>query len=196
MSLTKNTQELHAKINKRNVAILIANALREIHPNENAAVKRISRKTGIEIRTIEGWFQSRNMPNTKHLLLLMQHYSEVREAVSRFVYPESETPQNISTQNDSRSDGFSAQNFDPFHIYRVIFDPINSIADSRKISDLNLRQLWFVSELHNSLNPNPESIRARWSVSKETAKRDIAKLRQLKLIRFVGAKRNGRYELV
>jgi len=126
----------------------------------------------------------------------MRHYSEVREAVSRFVGLDNEMQQDISIQNDAQSDDFSVQNFDPFHIYRVIFDPINSIADSRKIADLNLRQLWFVSELQKNSNPNLESIQFRWSVSKETAKRDIAKLRKLKLIRFVGAKRNGRYELV
>jgi len=196
MSLTKNTQEFPNTITERNIIILISNVLRNIHPNESAAVKRISRKTGIEIRTIESWFQSRNMPNAKNLLLLMQHYAEVREAVSRFVCLDNKVPQDISIQNDAQPDGSSDQNFDPFNIYRVIFDPINSIADSRKISDLNLRQLWFVSELQLSSNPNSESIQARWSVSKETAKRDIAKLRQLKLIRFVGAKRNGRYELV
>lgn len=196
MSLTKNTHELHAKITKRNIAILIANALRTIHPNENAAVKRISRKTGVEIRTIEKWLQTTNIPNTKHLLLLMRHYSEVREAVGWFVCSNDEIQQCISAQNDAHSDGFSVQNFDPFHIYRVIFDPINPIADSRKISDLNLRQLCFVYEIHNGSNPNSESIQGRWSVSKETAKRDIAKLKRLKLIRFVGARRNGQYELV
>ena len=196
MSLTKNTQEFPNKITERNIAILIANALRAIHPNENAAVKRISRKTRIEIRTIEKWFQATNIPNTKHLLLLMRHYPEVREAISRFVCTDGMRQQMIDPQNDNRTDEFSVQNFDPFHIYRVIFDPINSIADLRKISDLNLRQLWFVSELQQSSNPNSESIQARWSVSRETAKRDISKLRKLKLIHFVGAKRNGRYELV
>ena len=196
MSLTKNTQELHAKITKRNIVILIANALREIHPNENAAVKRISRRTGIEIRTIESWFQSRNTPNIKNLLLLMRHYPEIRETVINITDSSIDRQTSFNDELPENIGEPTGGSFDPFHIYRVIFDPINSIADTRKISDLNLRQLWFVNEMHNGSNPNSESIQARWSVSRETAKRDIAKLRKLKLIRFVGAKRNGQYQLV
>ncbi|MDG1286182.1 MAG: hypothetical protein P8P30_01305 [Rickettsiales bacterium] len=195
MSLTKNTQLLHAEITERNIATLIANALRSIHPDESSAVKRISRKTGIEMRTIEKWFQARNIPNTKHLLLLMHHYAEVRNAIDKFASLGSEEQQNVSTKTDTRFDEQSSRNFDPFEVYRVIYDPINHVVDSRNLSDITIRQLWFLNELRVSSNPHSGFIQTRWSVSKETAKRDIAKLRKLKLVRFVGAKRNGRYEL-
>jgi hypothetical protein len=196
MSLTKNTQEFPNKITERNIIILISNVLRNVHSNESAAVKRISRKTGIEIRTIESWFQARNTPNAKNLLLLMRHYPEMREAVMKITRNSIDEHITFDNKSAKKVGKQTGNNFDPFQVYRVIFDPINSVADSRKISDLNLRQLWFLNEIHNGSNPNSESIQARWPVSKEIAKRDIAKLRRLKLICFVGAKKNGRYELV
>ncbi len=63
-------------------------------------------------------------------------------------------------------------------------------------ANLNERQRWFLDRLRSGIRATARSIRAHAGVTLKTARRDIAHLKGLGLICFVGAKKKGYYTLV
>jgi predicted DNA-binding ribbon-helix-helix protein len=61
---------------------------------------------------------------------------------------------------------------------------------------LNQRQLWFLGAILDGERLRAEDIARSWQVVHRTAKRDVAGLQEQKLIRYTGAKKTGRYEIV
>jgi predicted HTH transcriptional regulator len=59
--------------------------------------------------------------------------------------------------------------------------------------DLNHRQIWFLRQLNSGRSMRAEDLRRQHNVSEKTAKRDIAGLRQKKIIKYVGSHRKGQY---
>lgn len=92
---------------------------------------------------------------------------------------------------------------------RVVFpsrpqlSPDESVRDvtaiepvSEPVSEpVNERQRWFLDQLGQGVPVNAEGIVQRWGVSLATAKRDIAALRQRKVVEFSGAPKTGVYRL-
>ena len=77
----------------------------------------------------------------------------------------------------------------------VISDvPINII--DVPINFLNERQDWFLVLLRHINEGRAEHITAEFGVSLKTARRDIERLKETGKIRFVGAKKTGRYEVI
>lgn len=60
---------------------------------------------------------------------------------------------------------------------------------------LNDRQQWFLEQLSLGRSVKAADIEVQWGVAEKTAKRDIAALRKMKFIEFVGAPKTGRYQL-
>lgn len=73
---------------------------------------------------------------------------------------------------------------------------INVTIPSSLAGLLNHRQLWFLGRLQQGWLPNAENIESVWRVSLRTARRDIALLTDIGLIRFEGARKTGWYELM
>jgi Fic family protein len=78
-------------------------------------------------------------------------------------------------------------------IYSVSSVTINVTLPLTQASNLNQRQLWFLGRVQQGLTSKADDIEAAWGVTLRTAKRDIAGLIDLQLIRFSGARKNGRY---
>lgn len=72
--------------------------------------------------------------------------------------------------------------------------PINVI--DVPINFLNERQGWFLILLQHMNEGRSEHIAGEFGVSLKTARRDIEKLKEAGKIRFVGAKKTGRYEII
>ena len=64
-----------------------------------------------------------------------------------------------------------------------------------RASQLNQRQLWFLGMLQQGYVIKAEHVTATWNVSLRTAKYDIATMAETGLIRFVGTRRTGSYEI-
>jgi predicted HTH transcriptional regulator len=64
------------------------------------------------------------------------------------------------------------------------------------IKSFNERQRWFLILLRRKNKARAEDIVAHFDVSLKTAKRDIEGLKDVGKIRFVGARKTGRYEVV
>lgn len=76
-----------------------------------------------------------------------------------------------------------------------INEPINEIINELINEPVNERQRWFLTQMFQHIQVKAEDIMERWDVSRATAKRDIAQLRNLGLIEFSGALKTGGYRL-
>lgn len=61
---------------------------------------------------------------------------------------------------------------------------------------LNERQAWFLTRVENGDHCCAADLAAHWEVSEKTARRDIAALKQIGFIRFIGNRRGGWYVTV
>jgi len=84
---------------------------------------------------------------------------------------------------------------------RVLFRPhpdvpvnvlVNVPVNTEGLSE---RQQWFMEQLSAGRKVKAADIEEQWNVVEKTAKRDIAELRKLELIEFVGAAKTGSYRL-
>lgn len=77
----------------------------------------------------------------------------------------------------------------------TLYDPVNDPDVPVKTEGLSERQQWFMEQLGAGRKVKAADIEAQWNVVEKTAKRDIAELRKLELIEFVGAAKTGSYRL-
>jgi hypothetical protein len=56
-----------------------------------------------------------------------------------------------------------------------------------------LRQGWFLEALRAGRHVGATELAERWSICEKTARRDVARLKAMGLIEFVGSRRSGRY---
>ena len=84
-------------------------------------------------------------------------------------------------------------------------DPVPDVPDSVPDDDpdalaqqvrLNARESWFLARLKAGSDVRPRDIAEVFKVSLKTAKRDIAKLKEVGLVRYEGSARGGRYRVV
>ena len=78
-------------------------------------------------------------------------------------------------------------------VFSINFDAIKSPDVLDLVRQLGIRQVWFYSQLKKGRRYGVNDIVAFWEVGTATAKRDIADLVRLGLVRYVGSKRNGYY---
>ncbi len=80
-------------------------------------------------------------------------------------------------------------------IYTIKYDTINATINSEIAVKLNKRQLWFLSELQKGHKFRADDLSQKWKVGIATSRRDIAELINHKIIHFIGANKNGHYEI-
>lgn len=173
----------------------IAQALRREYGEFHSAVKVIGRMTGAHPRAIRNWYEDRNAPNFKHLVLLAQHTDIIIEAFLALagrhdiwkIYQAHYWGRNLPLPSPK-----------PAYIGEVYGDKsvtINVAIDFGAVGSLNQRQLWFIGQLQQKRRPKVEEIAQTWNVTLRTAKRDAATLVDRELIHFIGAKKTGFYAL-
>mgnify|MGYP000876431782 FL=1 len=169
---------------------LVSSALRGAYAGESSPVKKISQRTGIAPDSIKRWYTSKKAPSLEHFLILMRTYPAIFEMFLKasghgyliaYIRPLEE--ENVEDMDD------------PSVSEDVISDvPINVI--DVPINFLNERQGWFLILLQHMNEGRAEHIAGEFGVSLKTARRDIEKLKEAGKIRFVGAKKTGRYEII
>jgi len=189
MSFPKKNQVLPEKINDEILAGFVSEQLRKAHENDTSAIKRIAARTGVSTFTIAKWYQGKNAPKGIHLLRLAANYPSIFEAILQFIDPECFC---IEVSNNhrvykvcirTRYDGVYWDNF----VHLDLSLPMDVICK------LNVRQIWFLSELNSGKNISTLDLAAKWGKSHKSAARDISQLVQLELVLFVGSKKTGRY---
>ncbi len=171
------------------VAVLVARILRAEHSQTYAAVKQVARATGANTETAKKWYTGQHAPSAANLMVLMRTYPQLGEAIHKWTQPPA------SHQGPDRALSLSCGEA-PTSIYRDNSVTINLRVRAPNIGHLNLRQLWFMSELHQGTTLRASDIATMWTVTGRTAKRDIAQLTTLGLVSFQGARKTGVYRVV
>lgn len=198
MSYRKKDQVFPASITPyfdQEISAAIAQALHDNFSEINSAVKIIGRKTGAHPRAIRNWYEGRNAPNSKHLIILAHHIPAIAETILRLV-----GRQDIWNSHEMMIKCRSTHDVPPppestDRTYTDKFVSIN-VSISLAVADkLNQRQLWFLGKLQQGTKLKADDIAHTWKVNTRTAWRDTAMLVGLGLIQFVGARRTGSYEI-
>lgn len=177
------------------VAKMVAASLRAEHQNDPALVRKIHADTNIKLHTVEKWIYGVNSPKSGHLLKLASLYPEVLKAILETIGRGDvwelcvrEKIPNTMREQLIRKKPRNA-------VYRDKNVPINILIETETATKLNKRQLWFLSELQKNKKRCAQDIAGKWQVDVKTARRDIAGLVALGIIRFDGARKNGFYLL-
>lgn len=196
MSVSKNDQILTTFITDIELTNLIKKILRQEYKDQSSAVKRISNKTGIELRAIRDWYEGRKPPKSIHLLLLASHYNEI---FNQLIILTGNShllelyEQKISFQNLPSKISKSAESDE---IYSARYCTINVGVDFEKAKNLNKRQLWYLGLLQHGYRVKIADIMAFWKVSARTAKYDISILAKQGLVQFVGSRKTGHHKSI
>lgn len=175
---------------------LISQALRQEYEEVHSAVKVIGRQTGVNPRAIRNWYEGVNAPNCNHLVVLARHTPVIVEAFLGLVgyaglwelYQEKTLSQDNTMSR--RKTGHSNAKYNDNNV------TIQVTVDLDMASQLNQRQLWFLGRLQRGGAPNADAIATTWAVTLRTARRDVAALAGMNLVRFVGANKTGHYEMI
>jgi hypothetical protein len=182
-------------------ADVMADLLRKEHGDSHRAVKQLMRQTDASERTVKHWLAAQHGPDTVFFLRLIATSPVIRAFVlgvieSPVVGRQSFTPGRWAHDEamiDARS-ASAMQRVPPEN--DPINDPDRDPGNDPITDGLNERQRWFLDRVGKGFRSGARDISYRWEVSPKTARRDIAGLRLIGRLQFVGARRNGHYQLV
>ena len=180
---------------ERKMVRQIVEIFRQEHENARALPKHVSRKTGLPPDTIKKWKNGLHPPRLGHFLLLLKHYPDVLKFLVELVAYNTAAKVEKSILKSSAA-GIVPGDAAGAEVYRAKYCTINLSLPLRIASELNQRQLWFLSLLQQGERRKADYIAATWEVSQRMAKYDVEALVKQRLIRFKGAKKNGWYEAV
>lgn len=202
MSFSKVDQFFPIKpraISDAELARIVASALRQDYGDSPSAIKRIGKLTGANLRAIKNWYEARNAPSSGHLLLLARSSTTLLQFVLKQIGGEdlwdAFSLLNAGIKNEripQKREEESPEN----EVYSAEFCTIKVSIDPKVVWNLNQRQLWFLGILQQGGSPKAEDIVSTWKVSLRAARYDVGELAKAKLVRFVGSKKKGKYEVV
>jgi hypothetical protein len=196
MSFGKKSQDLLDKITDQVVIEMVSGALRQAHAKDASAIKRIGVNTGIKIHTIPKWYHARNAPKSSHLMILAATYPSI---LSKMLELMGQTQFRHNSNDYLASKKTSELRLHYRKSYTVEGDKfvhLNVSLPKYILCALNIRQLWFLTELQKGKKINAKTITDFWKISLRTAKRDIQELGAMGLTKFEGSPNNGFYVMV
>lgn len=179
----------------------IAELLKREHGGTHRAVKQVMRLTDASERTVKHWLAAQHGPDTVFFLRLLTNSAVIRAFVigliesSQAVGQDRQASDHRPIRRSSKTPDMPPPRQDRRQNDRIndpISDPINDPLNGA----LNERQRWLLDRVAAGYFCRADDISADWEVSLKTARRDIAGLCSSDRIRFVGARRNGRYRII
>ncbi|MDX2028568.1 MAG: DeoR family transcriptional regulator [Alphaproteobacteria bacterium] len=173
------------------LAKIVAMALRQDFGDTPSAVKRIGQLTNANLRAIKNWYQARNTPSSGHLLLLARSSPSILKFILMQIGGEDLwdafrllSSHALATAPEPEMPVYTDTSF------------TENVPINVPIKSFNERQRWFLILLKRKNKARAEDIAAHFEVALKTAKRDIEGLKDAGKIRFVGARKTGRYEFM
>lgn len=186
----------------KDYAELIADALRQEHGNTHRTVKTIMGWTGASERSVKNWLSGEFGPSGYFLMRLCVKSPAVRGLVTELlaepdiiIPPLGDASIEALSALSTRADSCPSECAVPETNRDTIRDIIRDIdVPNRHL--LNQRQAWFWTRVAAGDRCCAVDLAAHWEVSEKTARRDIAALKQIGFIRFIGNRRGGWYVTV
>ena len=180
MSFSKIDPEFHNNLN-----IEISTILKVKYDQKPSSLKTLARDLKMNPRVIKNWYEGTRMPSLENFLKLCQVIPELKNMFDRKCFIGSDIGEFKNAKNELE-----------FEVYTINFDSIKSHKQFAKLQNLNQRQIWFYSQIHEKKqNTKANDIVSKYAVSIATAHRDIKILTNLKLIKFIGSKKTGYYTI-
>lgn len=185
-------------VGRQAYAETIAQLLEREHGGTHRAVKHVMKLTEASERTVKHWLSGQHGPDTVFFLRLVVSSPVIRAFVIGLIESsqgagddrhgvDQKAARRPSKTSDTQPPRQDRRQNDRINDPKT--DPINDpITDA-----LNERQRWFLGRVAAGHRCRAADICSHWKVSAKTARRDIAALSAMGLIRFTGARRNGRY---
>lgn len=175
---------------------MIAAALRRDFGDQYSSIKQIARHTQASLSTIKKWYEGRNPPNCCNLIELARFSPSVFQVLMELI-GRNDLWRRYQSELAATElyDGQTANSSSPV-IYPEESFGITVNIDFAIGNKLNARQLWFLGLLQKGHRIRAEHIAVAWRVTTRSGESDISGLKKMGLVRYVGAKRNGGYEIV
>ncbi|GJL85310.1 MAG: hypothetical protein DHS20C02_10850 [Micavibrio sp.] len=170
--------------------------LRDLYRDFPSALKWICIRTGVQERAARNWYDGRNPPNSGHLLILARRYPAVLQMILGLVGRPDLAAICMPKKSEQRFGALNVEMVSAAALEGANFCTINVTISLNMANKLNQRQLWFIGMLQQGYIVKAKNITNTWAVSLRTAKYDISSLTKMELIRFVGTKKTGRYEVI
>lgn len=194
MSRRKTGRKSVSQSPDRELAQFVSTALREDFGAMSSAVKQIAQITGARISTVTNWYQGKNVPGVRYLLLLARSSPSILRFVlieiggellldAYGIFAARATSADAGRPGPRKLD-FAARNVSE----NVSMTPLKGLAPL-----FNQRQQWFISKLETNPSTTAADIATYWNVGVRTAWRDIEILKSSRRIIFVGSRRSGHY---
>lgn len=182
-------------------AEIIASLLRKEHGDTHRAVKQLMRLTNASERSAKHWMAAQHGPDTVFFLRLVATSPVIRAFVLGIIESQQSEIPEAPTQAQGTSElggvhlgGQASGRYWPNSVLKN--DPGSGPSNDPINAGLNERQIWVIDRVGRSYPARARDIAAHWKVSIKSARRDLAGLCACGLLRFVGARKNGRYQLV
>lgn len=185
-------------VGRQAYAETIAQLLEREHGGTHRAVKQVMKLTEASERTVKHWLSGQHGPDTVFFLRLVVSSPVIRAFVIGLI----ESSQGAGDdrhgvdQKAARRPSKTSDTQPPRQDRRQndrINDPKTDPINDPITEALNERQRWFLGRVAAGHRCRAADICGHWKVSAKTARRDIAALSAMGLIRFTGARRNGCY---
>lgn len=198
MSFKKEDHKLstdQATFLEQKIAIKVAEILRHEYEGIASPVKNISLKTGVAPATIKKWYSGQNPPRLAHFLILAQNYPPILQVLLEAIGGPDlwDAFTLLGSKLKTVSEDSTKQSRQVYSAEKLHYKYRDATANHRQAEQ---RQVWFLEQLQRGQQLRADDIRVRWNVSARTAKTDIATMIELKLIKFIGARKKGIYVLV
>ena len=176
----------------------IAQLLEREHGGTHRAVKQLMTLTDASERTVKHWLSGQHGPDTVFFLRLVTSSPVIRAFVIGLI----ESSQGAGDDRHGVDQKATRRSTKASHTQPLrqdrrqndrINDPKTDPINDPITAELNDRQRWFLGRVAEGHRCRAADICGHWKVSAKTARRDIAALSAMGLIRFTGARRNGRY---
>lgn len=198
-------------------AAIIAGALAKELGDTHRAAKVLMGWTGAGERTVKHWLAGLHGPTGDHLLVLMQESDAVFEAILTAIdRRDAAVAARMLAAERSLQEVASLMKFEQLRPLAAAAPAVSNQQSETargpndRENDRNrdrdhdresidasprsgLRQNWFLEALRAGRPVGATELAERWSISEKTARRDIANLKAIGVIEFLGSRRAGRY---
>lgn len=162
-------------------------------------MKKIMKLTDASEQTVKHWMSAQHGPETIFFLRLLTNSPVIRAFVMSLI----EVSQDPAIASQTSEFPVPSMPMTPHppgsRQERPPDDRLNdltNVAITDPIDDaLNERQRWFLARVDAGSRCRADDLSTHWSVSLKTARRDIAGLCSAGTVRYVCARKNGRYVL-
>ncbi len=158
--------------------------------------KNIAKKNDANLHTIKNWLKAKNTPSAWHLLNLARSCKSLRKFIEEYLSGRNIWEAFEAADNTIQEDFQSIKSMQESENNGADICTIKISIPFKCARKLHSRRLWIYSEIQKGVRIKVSDVCKTWNVCKRTAISDFNTLKRIKLIAYMGSKRNGSYQIM